>query len=77
VAVDGAGRIYVADTGNHRIRRIDPDGTVSTVAGGQRGFADGPPASARFDKPVDLAIGLDGTLFVVDQGNHSVRALRP
>ena len=76
VAVDAAGRIYVADTGNHRIRRIDSDGTVSTLAGsGKKGFANGPAADAQFDSPVGLCVAADGRLVVVDEGNHCVRTV--
>ena len=76
VAVDAAGNVYVADTGNHRIRRIAPDGVVSTVAGsGRKGYADGPAPNARFDTPSALCIGPDGTLFVADEGNHCIRAV--
>jgi DNA-binding beta-propeller fold protein YncE len=78
VAVDAAGNVYVADTGNHRIRRIGRDGTVTTVAGsGERGSKDGPALVAEFDRPRDLAVGPDGTLYVVDEGNHCVRAIGP
>jgi DNA-binding beta-propeller fold protein YncE len=78
LAVDTRGRIYVADLNNHRIRRIEPDGTVVTIAGnGQRGLLDGPALSAKFNKPRDLAIGPDGTLYVADEDNHCIRAIRP
>src|SRR5207237_472071 len=58
VAVDTAGNVYVADTGNHTIRKISASGTVSTLAGvaGQAGFADGAGAAARFRSPFGLAV---------------------
>ena len=78
LAVDARGRIYVADTFNHRIRRIELDSSLTTIAGsGAKGFKDGAPSSAEFNKPVDLAIGDDGTVYVVDSDNHCVRAIRP
>ena len=72
---DAAGNIYVADTGNHTIRRIAADGTVSTLAGlaGTIGAADGTGAAARFNSPGAIAIGPDGDLYVADSGNHLVR----
>jgi hypothetical protein len=77
LAVDGAGNIYVADTQNYRIRRIAPNGQVSTVAGSSAfGFADGPAATAQFISPYDLQwVAASGTLYVADAGNHRVRAL--
>ena len=68
IAVSAAGVVYVADTGNHTIRRIAPDGTVSTIAGsaGASGTADGSGAAARFNAPADMAIGPDGSLYVSD-----------
>jgi ribosomal protein L7/L12/sugar lactone lactonase YvrE len=78
ICLDSAGRVFVADTDNHRIRRIDPDGMVVTVAGsGERGDSDGPVLTAQFNKPRDLALGADGTLYVVDSDNHCVRAIGP
>ncbi|MBA4094542.1 MAG: gluconolaconase, partial [Candidatus Accumulibacter sp.] len=78
VAVDARGNVYVADTYNDRIRRIAPDGMVTTIAGGARpGNADGPGASAAFDTPSAIAAGKDGTLFVADTGNHAIRRIDP
>ncbi len=76
VAVDGSGTVYVADTGNHRIRRIAPDGTVSTVAGdGTAGYQNGAGAQARFNLPRGLALDAQGNLYIADTGNSSVRLL--
>lgn len=78
IALDAAGNVYVADTGNHRIRRIGTDGTVSTVAGdGQRGFADGPAAQARFDAPMGVAVDAGGRVFVADTYNDRIRVIEP
>lgn len=76
LAVDAAGNVFVADTGNHVIRRIARDGTVSTVAGdGTRGFADGAAAQARFDAPMGVAVAADGRVFVADTYNDRIRVI--
>jgi sugar lactone lactonase YvrE len=78
VAIDGKGNIYVADGGDgNRIRRIAPDGAVTTVAGGAEGYADGPGAKARFNTPSGLAIDSQGNLYVADTGNHAIRKITP
>lgn len=78
LAVDPQGILYVADTVNNRIRKITPDGTVATLAGGsESGFVDGPGTSARFNSPEDIAIDRQGNLYVVDSLNHSVRKVTP
>jgi ABC-type branched-subunit amino acid transport system substrate-binding protein/sugar lactone lactonase YvrE len=84
VAVNSMGVLYVADSENDRIRAISPDGMVTTLAGsGRRGFKDGPPEQAEFNAPWKLALGADGTLYVVDgiavyaRGNHAVRRVAP
>ena len=73
VAVDAAGKVYVADTDNHRIRVISA-GQVSTLAGtGAPGFADGPASSARFHTPAGVAVAPGGGVYVADSGNGRVR----
>ncbi len=79
LAVDGTGAVYVADSLNHTIRKITPAGAVTTIAGspGVAGDSDGSGSSARFNRPGALAIGGDGTLYVTDSGNHTLRAVTP
>nr|WP_307732168.1 NHL repeat-containing protein [Massilia aurea] len=78
IAVDDAGIVYVADTYNDRIRRIAPDGTVTTLAGtGKPNLFDGPGTAAAFDTPSALAVDHDGNLYIADTGNNAVRRLRP
>ncbi len=77
VALAADGRVFVADTVNHRIRVISADGaTVSTYAGdGVKSFADGSTTTARFDSPTDLVVTSDGRVFVTDTGNHRIRVI--
>jgi DNA-binding beta-propeller fold protein YncE len=76
VAVDKAGNVLVADTYNDRIRKIAPDGTVSTLAGsGAPGLQDGPAAAAMFDTPSGIAVDAQGVIYVADTGNGAVRKL--
>ncbi|HTV03714.1 MAG TPA: hypothetical protein VMF13_24385 [Luteitalea sp.] len=78
VAVDPSGHVIVADTYNDRIRSIDPDGEVRTLAGGSvTGFVDGSPFDARFDTPSGVAIAEDGQILVADTGNGLIRAIAP
>ncbi len=75
LAVDGAGNVYVADGGNHTIRKITPDGTVSTLAGaaGQPGTANGTGSAARFNGPFGVAVDGAGNVFVADSESHTIR----
>ena len=79
LAFDPQGRLYIADTLNHRIRRVDFDrDRIETVAGTGAAdfFGDGGPArSAAFNNPRDLALGLDGRLYIADEFNHRIRVL--
>jgi DNA-binding beta-propeller fold protein YncE len=73
------GDLYLADTDNNRIRRIDAAGMVSTVAGtgvaGAEGV-EGPALMAQLDHPVDVAIGPEGALYIADTENHCVRKVQ-
>ncbi len=71
--------IYVADTLNHRIRKVLLDGTTSTYAGtGIQSFADDAnPLSACFNTPTGIAAGADGTLYIADSGNRRIRVIAP
>jgi DNA-binding beta-propeller fold protein YncE len=74
VAVASDGAIYITDgIGSHRLRRIASDGLVTTLAGGEPGFADGVGRDARFDTPSGLAAAADGVLYVADTGNNAIR----
>lgn len=78
VAVDAKGNVYVADAGaNNRIRKITPEGVVSTTAGGEEGFQDGQGASARFNTPSAIALDADENLYVADTGNNAIRKVTP
>src|SRR5262249_8547806 len=78
VAVDPAsGVIYVADTGNHSIRKIDSSGNVTTYAGdGGAGFVNGTGENARFNSPRGVAVDNLGRDFVADTGNQAARSLQ-
>lgn len=77
IAIDGADNIYVADTGNNVIRKITPAGVVTTLAGGTPGFANGTGTQAHFFAPSAVAAKSDGTLFVTDSGNKTIRKITP
>ncbi len=87
VAYDGAGNLYVADAAAQRIRKIAPDGTVRTIAGGGTpdasgvwvpgGYADGDAAAARFNHPSAVAVANDGRVYVADSYNHCIRVIAP
>jgi len=78
IAVDGRGNIYVADTKNNLIRKIDVTGVVTTFAGsGAPGKKDGLTNAATFNYPTGLTLDASGNLFVADYKNHAIRKITP
>ena len=80
VAVGPTGNVYVADTWNHRVRKIDPSGVISTLAGtGSRGYeGDGGPASeATLAYPMAVTADARGNVYVADSRNHRIRRISP
>ena len=74
VEVDSSGNLFIADTGNQRIRKVDTSGNISTVAGGGGSLGDGGPAtSARLNFPSFVVVDPAGNLFIGDTSNHRVR----
>ena len=80
VAVDASGNLYIADTGNNRIRKISPDGIITTVAGnGAADFGgdDGPASQAQLNHPEGVAVDASGNLFIADTDNDRIREVSP
>ncbi|HKO82449.1 MAG TPA: IPT/TIG domain-containing protein, partial [Chitinophagaceae bacterium] len=79
LAVDDNLNVYVADPGNHCIRKIDSLGNVTTFAGdpNSSGYADGQGTSAKFSLPYDVDVDADGNVYVVDPGNWDIRKITP
>ena len=75
VAIDRSGNIYVAEPTGHRIRKISPDGMVSTVAGGSIGYVDGHVSLARFNYPTGVAVDSSGNIYVADRNNYCIRKI--
>ncbi|WP_437552952.1 hypothetical protein WME97_16970 [Sorangium sp. So ce367] len=80
LALGPDGRLRIAEQGGNRVRRGTPDGTIATVAGtGAAGYSwdGGPAALATSTSPFSIAVGLDGSVYIADRGNHSVRGVAP
>lgn len=79
ITVDDQLNVYVADPGNHCIRKIDSKGVVTTLAGNPNssGYADGKGTAAQFSLPYDVALDAEGNLYSVDPGNWDVRKISP
>ena len=80
LAFDSADNLFIADSGNHKIRRVTPGGIISTVAGtgtaGNTGDG-GQATAARLRTPFDMAVGPDGSMYIADRGNHKIRRVAP
>lgn len=78
VAVDANGNLYVADTNNNLIRKINPNRDVTTLAGKVvPGFADGNGSDASFNHPLGIAVDASGIVYVADTANHLIRKITP
>ncbi len=78
VAVDSAGNVYIADTENQRIRKVNSQGIITTVAGSDPGAGDGGPAvSAHLFQPSGAALDPAGNLYIADTSNHRIRKVTP
>jgi sugar lactone lactonase YvrE len=78
LTIDASGNLYIADTGNNKIRKISPVGVVTTVAGtGVGGSVDGDRSQASFLAPTDVAVDGSGNLYVADISNNKIRKINP
>ena len=77
MSVDSTGNVYVADTYNNMIRKITPDGVVSTLAGSTPGSTDATGTNAKFNSPNGLAVDSIGNVYVADSGNNKIRKITP
>lgn len=79
VATAPDGGVLIADAGNHRIRRVAPDGIIGTIAGGVQGLGGdgGPAVAADLDSPAGVALLHDGSILIADTGNHRIRRISP
>ncbi len=79
IAVDASNNVYVSDTTNNLLRKITPDGTVTTIAGlvGVAGSSDGVGSQALFNAPGGLAVDAVGNIYLADTGNSTIRKITP
>ncbi len=79
LALDVEGNLYIADQGNHRVRKVTPAGALTTIAGSAAGFSGdgGLAASAQLDRPADVKVDARGNIYISDMLNHRVRRIDP
>ena len=75
--LDEDDNMYIADTDNHVIRKVTPEGKVSTVIGqpGEAGYLDGSPEDALFNRPYGVCINKEGIIYIADYENQCIRRL--
>lgn len=74
---DAAGTLYIADSDNHRIRKVTATGETTTIAGSDSGYADGTGAAAKFKVPYGIALDAAGNIYTSDLLNHTIRRITP
>ena len=77
LAIDSEGNLYVGDVANHRIRKISPDGMVTTLAGKRKGFSDRQGELAMFNHPYGVAVDQNKNVYVADSYNNKIRKVAP
>jgi hypothetical protein len=78
LAIDAAGNIFVAESYTHRIRKVTPEGVVTTIAGsGVGGYAEGTGTNAAFNVPISIAVHSSGNIYVADLWNYRIRKVTP
>lgn len=78
VAIDAFGNLYIADTGNDRIRKVSTAGIITTIAGGGSVFGEGGPAtSAQLSSPISVGLDATGSVYIADSGNNRIRKVLP
>jgi sugar lactone lactonase YvrE len=75
ICVDSAGVVYLADTGNHKVKKIWSSGKTTSMAGVSSGFANGTGGAAQFNDPTDVCVDGHGNLFVADRDNNRIRKI--
>jgi len=77
VSLDTQGNLYVADRGNHRIRKVSSGGGVTTLAGSDAGFGNGDGSVAQFSSPIGILVHVTGSIYVADSENNKIRRITP
>ena len=77
ISSDANGNLYVADTENHKIKKITSTGVVTTVAGSTSGYTDGIGTAAKFSAPSGICTDVNGNIYVADTGNNKIRKITP
>ena len=77
ITIDSNDNLYVSDSGNNKIKKIAPDGTVSSIAGSTNGLQDGNGSSAKFSTLYHIDIDSNGNLYVNDYNNGKIRKITP